>query len=379
MRIKCQYCSGIGYCVPATWGASFNPDRSINESEIFKGTHAPHHETASRVSLVWSTATATASMVADTVYRLKEQTKEIVETLLRDGVALVALEDVSVTRHAFTVAKQALNKTVPSNLHIPNGSDSAHVTGYHATGGLSARYNQYRHGFVWSDGHSMKDNEDGASLPDAFHARTKQLEIVLHQIADHILDGVQEHYLQLPSQHWFQDHLGPFPLHSQWHLKRFVTPSNNHTTTKEWLPTHTDPSLISLVVHDQQNGCSGLQCRVNGVWHDVGNPTAAVVVVVGAVLQYLTANTISACRHRVVYHPTKAAHDRMAATLFVRPRPDALLQLPPTSARLGDGTLKKRLTFEQWNARTARNYEKARTSVKSESTCNKNPSTDTNT
>jgi hypothetical protein len=43
--------------------------------------------------------------------------------------------------------------------------------------------------------------------------------------------------------------------------------------------------------------------------------------------------------------------------LFVRPAGTALLQIPP-SPKLEGISLKRQITFDTWNARVARNYQK---------------------
>lgn len=103
--------------------------------------------------------------------------------------------------------------------------------------------------------------------------------------------------------------------------------------------------------------------------HDVA------IIFVGSVLSHLArgrGGSFPAAKHRVVKRPgggTRFADGgggggRMAATLFVRPRPDAIMR-PIPSVHLGgvgdDDTAKTKKsppTFRVWNARVARNYMK---------------------
>ena len=335
------------------------------------------------------------------------------------GVALVDLpqeeDDVVVAeiipRRAFRVAQKTLdsihnasasaddddNKNSNTVQEIPEQADSAHVTGYHpaaSANSLSSRYNQYREGFVWSDGEKIvwrDDDDDDDHHHDEFTQATDDLEALLHAIAEQILHGL-ERYLEL-SEGWFEDNLGPTIQNSQWHLKRYVVPYNisdkpiNKNQKDEfcnWLPPHTDPSLISVVIHDRpgkSEGSQGLEYfhkSINGSccqWKSVpfsGHKVA--VIFVGSVLAYITGGLFPACKHRVVTTSSSSSstvleeedyyrtHARMAATLFVRPRGTALVQVPPSPC-LENVRIKQRQqikTFDAWYARVARNYEKAK-------------------
>ena len=305
--------------------------------------------------------------------------------LLESGVALLELKENSpmhstascIPKAAFDSSIQALSlladventaSIVQQDLcrEIEESADSAHATGYHRAGCMSARYNAYREGFVFSDGHLF----DVRGCP-SFKSDCAQLQAQLHRVADNVLNMLG-HHLELPMG-WFQQELGPTQDSSQWHIKRYVhaqegeKPALSQTSiTKpglEWLPTHTDPSLISIVLLHQpgkQEGSSGLQYNTKDkLYLDVpASGYEVAIVFVGSVLQHLTGGYFHACRHRVVYAGN--THERTAATLFVRPVADTILTLPP-SAVLTCSNCKVRgnLTFSQWNAKVARNYERA--------------------
>jgi isopenicillin N synthase-like dioxygenase len=255
--------------------------------------------------------------------------------------------------------------------------DSAHATGYHRAGSMSARYNKHREGFVFSNGNQFAVQ----NFPD-FAPHCDALFQVLHSTANQVLDAIGRH-LRIPTC-WFQDTLGPTIRHSQWHIKRYVNVSSrahvgsvseaiamDSDDSTILLPKHTDPSLISVVVLHRpgvgiQPGALGLKYYHNAqqIWREIpfsGHNVA--IVFVGSVLQHITGEYMTACKHRVdvmTSTPSECMQqqDRMAATLFVRPAPNASLTLVPSSI-LPERKC-KRLTFAQWSAKTARNYERAK-------------------
>ena len=80
----------------------------------------------------------------------------------------------------------------------------------------------------------------------------------------------------------------------------------------------------------------------------------------GSVLSYLTkgpnGSLLSAAKHRVVNCNSLDSDGRMAATLFVRPNPDALMKTLPSPRLHTDEVQKNPPTFRTWNARVAKNY-----------------------
>jgi hypothetical protein len=334
--------------------------------------------------------------------------------------------------------------SVRRRLLIPSDADSAHATGFHGLGGMS-RYNALREGIVFSDGKVIRDKDmdgifdkskegmismmnGGSSDHDdrvlasgnpphvgQFEESMLAMSESLHGIADRVLTALEEE-LQL-SPGYFQRHLGPFRTSSQWHMKRFVDPgrpvpskgpgppgSSSDVATNDdppcppstvrvlagatdetiLLPMHTDPSLISVVIHDSPGtnpvGAMGLQYleTSTGRWIDVhGHGHNVATVFVGSVLAHLTAGHWPAVKHRVVAvegprtgcsSPDLETGDvrterprRMAATLFVRPQPKAVLHVPlPSPSLLGKTKAKPDMTFETWVKRVAKNYERKR-------------------
>ena len=339
---------------------------------------------------------------------------------------------------------------------VQANDDTAHCNGYHphaahdrttntttttatSSSSLSNRYNQYRRGLVLSNGMHTCPRPDDYAMPDHTSAgaeRRKELDsaltdfyIILHAILDHLLHALARHWhLSLSgyastnegsSTHWFQHVMGPTREHSQWHVKEYMTPvydKEDDITPQEWLPAHTDPSLLSIVMHPHRPSkrtrttlthhhtesvqpprpWQGLQFYHNQTWHDLEEPPefheslhhpeqavpTTAVILVGSVLSALTGGAVRACRHRVVYRPEEPRDTnggrcrRAAVTLFGRPAPTAPMTcLSPfataTTATNGNPAIRAKVrqhpqTFADWLARVARKYEKAKRTPKGE-------------
>ena len=235
---------------------------------------------------------------------------------------------------------------------------------------------------------------------------------------------------------WFQQHLGPTETSSQWHIKRFVEVEENNREeesinnndsksssssflTEEGehitLPMHTDPSLISIVIHDDSStidggghGALGLQYyhpRERKWIEPEAHGHSVATIFVGSVLAHLTSGQFPAAKHRVIdkqqqqqqqqqqQEEKPLKQQRMAATLFVRPQPSALLRVPLPSpwliqqiqkeeddrhvdsenSRSNDKTNQSKkkkpsskppITFDAWLKRVAKNYEKQKNKKK---------------
>jgi isopenicillin N synthase-like dioxygenase len=326
---------------------------------------------------------------------MNEKYRNLVNDLLKRGVGIVELseEQSVIPKSAFRVAKLAFALSDPmKQVSFPqvDANDSAHATGYHGVGAMSARYNAFREGFVWSDGKSfdlsvpgreiLSQIEDDKNELAKFQEQIEALNELLHDVADRVMISIAQH-LEL-SDSFFADTYGPdFRSCGQWHIKRFVAPampsmtqpSEKTPTTIEWLPTHTDPSLISIVIHNRptldtsNDDAMGLQYHdaKHAAWKEVSSHSGhnTAIVMAGSILQEITGGYFRACRHRVVYHSLLDNQQRMAATLFLRPAPQARLIVPPSSKLIGSISSyeqQKPRTFAEWSSRTARNYEKAR-------------------
>ncbi len=299
-----------------------------------------------------------------------KDTWDKVATELRDiGVATVDLppsieED---NEHAFGIARSALTviKESPSSiLWIPVDADSVHATGYHTAGGENSlsRYNEYREGFVISDDHSLEME----TVPE-FCSSIEKLSGNLHKVADHALEAIERQLDIAPG--WFQKNLGPTKSTSQFHIKRYVVPEDDSGSSDNGprvvLPMHTDPSLLSIIVHDakgRNENAMGLEyiSSAKNTWRPVPfHGHSVAVVFVGSVLSYMTGNTFPSIKHRVVHDI--ANRERIAATLFVRPQLTATLQVPPSKQLSENMNQKKSVMFSTWITRVSRNYGKKKT------------------
>ncbi len=270
---------------------------------------------------------------------------------------------------------------------IDPSTDSGGWTGYHKASHINGRYNQHRQGFVFSNGElfNLDSNVD-------FESDMKEFFHFAHDVvANGVLRAI-ERRLELPDC-YFDKEFGPTDKASQWHLKQYQVDELVETSNapplsqqqqhdqKVLLPMHTDPSLISVVIIDspgvneggkglevfQTNNCAeasesnDLKPK-HGVWRAITHHGHDVAIIfVGSVLSYLTKGQVfSAIKHRVVDDSKGDINDRMAATLFVRPHPDARMKTLPSKYIEHEGASSAKLppTFRVWNARVARNYMK---------------------
>ena len=171
------------------------------------------------------------------------------------------------------------------------------------------------------------------------------------------------------------------------------------------LPVHTDPSLISLLVHDvpgvrpgglgleylrprwprgagaggsvagRRSSSGGVSGEVSGGTEPTAEPTGdrgaedewldvashghgVVTVLVGSVLDRITGGLYPAAKHRVASTNPTGLGRRVAATFFFRPAPTAWLEKLPITA-LADRSVNP-IRFRDWLARVASKYERHR-------------------
>ena len=258
-------------------------------------------------------------------------------------------------------------------------ADTAHVTGMHPAGALSS-YNACREGFVFSDGamFSVPPAREDAAEAAAFEDAMKALFDVALGVATATLRAM-ERRMEIPDG-WFEDAFGPLASNAQWHVKRYrpkASPphavsvagasrasSASSADKTVLLPVHTDPSLVSVVVHDAAGvvaGAKGLEhlsSGDSGIWTEVplhGHGVACVLV--GSVMDRITSGAYPAARHRVaVVDPEALGLGRVVATFFWRPAPGATLR-PPPSPVIPSCAKFKTMKFGTWCKRTAKRYE----------------------
>ena len=430
------------------------PRNNINDDMLNHNRNDNHH-----VSDCSANSDATSSNIPKTVFdsarctldqlhcqQQQQQQRGIIESSLSTNRTGIYLE--------CPIIASSNSDSTTRNSNTNQNNSAAHVYGYHPSGGMiSTRYNMYREGFVFSDRHvafdvQQHEPKESPNVPQSslavvptdistvttFGNDCFQMFTLLHAIADIVLSNIGQH-LQLPNSHceetnhnnYIQGCYGPTIHHSQWHLKRYTyhpdVSNQNHSNTEfnqedpvVLLPSHTDPSLISIVILDRphiQNGAVGLQylprnnntsmnsiARTNntnehctesssssshspkGEWVEIAYSGHDVAIVfVGSILQYITNGYFTAVKHRVIYNNEHDMDDesvlhcdrselrapqhqrqRMAATLFCRPNPLAFLKTVPSPLLVGDGTPKPPpiITFEEWMSKTAKNYQKAK-------------------
>ena len=329
-----------------------------------------------------------------------------------NGVATVRLppEASMVSRQAFATAQRAFDIAHSENRHnipmIPTDADSAHATGFHchgSSGSALSRYNAHREGFVFSDGDlfALRDHSKEDDTLNFEGDMQKMHDLLLHDIASNVLKAISRRLeIDTPEgEEWFEKTYGPMAPASQWHLKRYVEPSSDSckemedeemSSTEddvEWLPVHTDPSLISIIIHDApgvNRNAMGLQysCslpldesgRRQSVWKEVSEHGHGVATIFsGSLLSYITGGYFPSAKHRVIYKPYLTERttgewimrQRQAATFFVRPNPKSILTVPPSQKfrEINGGInvkIRREATFGDWLRRVSKNYMKGK-------------------
>lgn len=257
------------------------------------------------------------------------------------------------------------SSTVPM---LDDTCDSYSCTGYHPFGGsLSSRYNKNREGFVFSNG-ELFSTTCTTKTRDTFESCMEKIRHELDAIALRFLTAIEEE-LHLPNRYFLQEFgLGAqsFVSYSQWHIKRYRP--DEDTFRPHLLPVHTDPSLLSVVVHDAPGiveGGLGLEyaTRSGGVeeakwkeipFHGHGIATIMIGAAFGRIMHagnFTSTNSKEGSgsndsaairklypplRHRVrnIYNgssstPTHHNIYRMAITYFLRPAPASVLRPLP--------------------------------------------------
>lgn len=318
------------------------------------------------------------------------QFDQCAQALEANGYALLSLPQpgdiVASISKAFATARCAMDLVSERRDHpdecqvapsIDHESDSASWTGYHCASSTHGRYNEFREGFVFSNGEMFDveiqnkkvDSDGGNDMQNKFGNDMEDMFHVMHDvIADGILRAI-ERTLKL-THLYFQHALGPTNKSSQWHMKRYVIQSSllDQGSNDILLPVHTDPSLISVILLDRRDittGGMGLQVfrPETSTWEEISHHGHAVAIIfVGSVLSHLAkGQSFPPAKHRVFRWWSNETFkcQRVAATLFVRPHGDAVMK--PLASPLLQGEenpAKNHLTFQQWNSRVARNYMK---------------------
>jgi hypothetical protein len=143
--------------------------------------------------------------------------------------------------------------------------------GWHACGGLG-KYNQYREGYIFQAnenvwpllvGTSMKQTSSSGILFASVHEEWRHAIFdVASTVLRHIAIGLDLH----PSYFSREGKMDVVNA-SQFHVKRYLYPASSTTEQRSGenivaLLPHRDPSVISMVIHNNENG-KGLE-----MWND---------------------------------------------------------------------------------------------------------------
>jgi hypothetical protein len=321
----------------------------------------------------------------------------------QDGITQIRLAkgESSTIQTAFECASQAMN-SISDRENIPHlitpDHDSDSCTGYHPLGGtLSSKYNKYREGFVFSNG-ELLDLED---CSDNFESAMRNTRSILHSLAMKAVTDI-ESTLGLQSS-YIQDRYGlgtSLVQFSQWHLKRYSSVISEEDDDLA-LGVHTDPSILSVVIHDSpqvQPGGWGLQYskKKMGSVYPAADETKGTIstttewkeipyhghgiatVMIGAALARIMQvgensrndekviqlrKLYPPLRHRVVmqrHGPSKEGRRRMALTYFLRPSPSSILEPLPIFTELMVKPPKRQVSFGSWYNRVASRYNKSK-------------------
>ena len=243
-----------------------------------------------------------------------------------------------------------------------SSSSSSDFTGLHGYGGLSA-YNTSRAGCVFSNGELISLPSTPSFEHDMSLFRDEGV-----NIARQVYNSIEEHLCLPPN--YFEATYGDLASSAQWHIKKYNLGGAGIAGIRGagiLLPTHTDPSLISVVLHDTPptNSPNGLQFLDHSApeqhtWRDVSSfGHGRATVFIGSLMERITGGEFKACRHRVTSTGDEVSPEgRVAATFFFRPLGSRVLVVPPSP--LLDGVTVKQISFRNWVARTAKNYERAK-------------------
>ena len=297
---------------------------------------------------------------------------------------------------------------------VNGGSTTApgSLNGYHSKGGLS-RYNEHRSGFIF-EGETVLDLLAESTVKQCVSEskdRDKQGQtlfvepiaawrVAMHSLAAELLARLAVQLLGPAHRNYFQDDLSFFGS-GQLHFKRThfsksegatQDPREDERIKHILLLPHTDPSLISLVVHDCESSDTSQEVGAMGL--EVYRPEASayeplrfsgwnvVTVFLGDVLvklfdvenpvlgtSYKNELAAQAPKHRVAlsaqdmttaetngFLSEASSAFRHAATIFVQPHLEAPMRNPMASINPLSKKNAKFLTYGGWRAKVYARY-----------------------
>lgn len=234
---------------------------------------------------------------------------EIAANLESCGVAFIDIHnEASFIDNFFTTSRAAMDVMKKGNVNNSEEAtnevepqkdqkhtiDLGHFTGFHYAGcdenhdkRLSSRYNEYREGFIFSDGEllnvSLNEGGEQNDIKDELYFQKtmeKMFDFLHETVAAQTLRAIErrmdiaEEGSSFANKNWLENNFGPTTSSCQWHVKRYIQLHDERQSASaeeneerenngsEILPMHTDPSLISVIIHDRpglNQGGFGLQ------------------------------------------------------------------------------------------------------------------------
>lgn len=266
--------------------------------------------------------------------------------------------------------------------------------GWHSAGGLS-RYNQSREGIIFQATSPIWPmlSESPEDPPDDFSKAHELFRDRVYNMTIDILKSLASGLkLTDPDKYFIRGGTLDVLSESQYHVKKITLREGEsleslHRTPESGqylsLRAHRDPSLISLVFHDNRSttGASrgfGLQFKndITGQFVEVSQSISErkyCIVIAGSILELLTNGMVKAPLHRVVSSEAEIkSGKRIAATFFFQPLLQSLLipfegvelgendTTDQTNAKLGISSSSAPVTYGKWKAKAYESYYKGK-------------------
>jgi len=258
----------------------------------------------------------------------------ILEELSTRGVFQYELPDeyAKLNEVTFKLSKRFLDLDENHDLKTKNLIQEGSLNGYHTFGGLS-KYNENRCGFIFENEDVLdllRDEDEESPFVGTINHWRDSFHQLAHEILSRLANQLGLYSETSDSSNDYFDREFNFVGHGQLHMKRCRN-SIEDPSNKVRLLAHTDPSLLSLVIHDRPSqqmlqGAMGLQVNHRerrqfeslacGGWK-------VVTVFAGDILGRISQQRIHAPLHRVV---VTEENPRLAATIFIQPELSAQLK-----------------------------------------------------
>uniref|UniRef100_A0A7S3JXT1 Fe2OG dioxygenase domain-containing protein n=1 Tax=Aureoumbra lagunensis TaxID=44058 RepID=A0A7S3JXT1_9STRA len=224
------------------------------------------------------------------------------------------------------------------------------LNGYHNANGLGG-FNKYREGCIFQNTTEAiwpmhQDNTNHLAFANAME--TMRFHCI--DFATSVLSALASR-LNMPEDFF----LNEFDVisESQFHLKR-LTGLTREMLNEDYdaVPAHVDPSLISLLIHNDNSGGFQVVSRGEYIRHPHIGPHSCCLLV-GSILHLLAPN-VPTCKHRV--RPRESDLDnRLAITFFLQPKSNTRL-IPLARLGLGEEEAKELQNYPDYASWKQRAY-----------------------